>query len=265
MCYYNHTTTNMNILIQQADKQQKEIKENLKKQIPKMVRRCMNHFKSKEYSFGITKEDVDKAVKLTRIKDLSTDHATYGGRDVIQINLNLWHFWTERRFKKGKDSDLLYVSEYASFRDNKIYGARYAASVEDIALMVVAHEVCHHIQRKFFRKNKKHDKPHGDGFQYLYRCIRAYYVNPIMDKNIEIFRGQQVPESKSEKFKRLSEARLNNVIKSIQLVGNLANRNNYSYTQEEINKIYSRLGKEIKLLNKRFELQQKENKIDFKL
>ena len=44
--------------------------------IKKMVRKCMNHLKKKEYELNITTADVDKAVAVTRIVNKSAN-ATY--------------------------------------------------------------------------------------------------------------------------------------------------------------------------------------------
>jgi translation initiation factor 6 (eIF-6) len=57
---------------------------------------------------------------------------------------------------------------------------------------------------------------------------------------------------KSEKFKVLAEKRVNRTIKDIRLIGNLSNRNNYSYTEQEAAKICAILESEIKLLKTKF-------------
>ena len=44
-------------------------------------------------------------------------------------------------------------------------------------------------------------------------------------------------ESKRDKFIRLAEKRMDNILKGIDLMGNLSNSNNYEYTQEDLNKI----------------------------
>ena len=44
-----------------------------------------------------------------------------------------------------------------------------------------------------------------------------------------------------EKFVELAEKRVNRAIKDLRLVGNLANRSNYSYTDQDITKIYRAL------------------------
>ena len=48
-------------------------------------------------------------------------------------------------------------------------------------------------------------------------------------------------ESKREKFVRLAENRMNNVLTGIDLLGNLANSNNYDFTQEDLTKIVKTL------------------------
>lgn len=44
-------------------------------------------------------------------------------------------------------------------------------------------------------------------------------------------------ESKHEKFIRLAELRVNNALKAIELISNLANTRNYAYTEDEASKV----------------------------
>ena len=46
---------------------------------------------------------------------------------------------------------------------------------------------------------------------------------------------------KRERFKRLAVYRTNEVLKRIKVLGNCANRSAYTYTEEEINKIFSEI------------------------
>ena len=48
-------------------------------------------------------------------------------------------------------------------------------------------------------------------------------------------------ETKREKFVRLTENRMNNVLKGIDLLGNMSNANNYEFTQDDLNKIIKTL------------------------
>lgn len=69
-------------------------------------------------------------------------------------------------------------------------------------------------------------------------------------------------ESKREKFVRLAESRVNYTLKEISLIGNLANRCNYDYTKEDVDKIIKTLKKSISDLESKF---SSKNTSDFKL
>jgi hypothetical protein len=60
-------------------------------------------------------------------------------------------------------------------------------------------------------------------------------------------------ESSREDFVRLAEKRVNNAIKTLRLIGNLSNKSNYSYTDEDVNKIFRSLERELKNARLRFE------------
>ena len=60
-------------------------------------------------------------------------------------------------------------------------------------------------------------------------------------------------ESNRDNFVRLAEKRVNNAIKTLRLIGNLSNRSNYSYTDEDVNKIFRTLERELKSARARFE------------
>ena len=56
-----------------------------------------------------------------------------------------------------------------------------------------------------------------------------------------------------EKFVELAEKRVNKAIKSIDLIGNLSNRSNYSYTDQDAKKIVSALKKSLDEMKARFD------------
>ena len=60
-------------------------------------------------------------------------------------------------------------------------------------------------------------------------------------------------EKRRQKFINLAENRVNKAIKQLHLIGNLANRSNYSYSQDDADRIYSALQAELKLLRTRFQ------------
>ena len=61
------------------------------------------------------------------------------------------------------------------------------------------------------------------------------------------------------KFVKLAQARVNKAIKDIQLIGNLSNRSNYDYSDDDVAKIFRALSDEISACRKRFDLSKKKN------
>ena len=61
------------------------------------------------------------------------------------------------------------------------------------------------------------------------------------------------------KFVKLASARVSKALKDIQLIGNLANRSNYDYTDDDVTKIFKALGDELAACKKRFELSNKKS------
>lgn len=59
-------------------------------------------------------------------------------------------------------------------------------------------------------------------------------------------------DQKAERFKRIAENRTNRIIEGLRLLGNCSNRSNYSYTEEDIQKIFSALEYELKETKKKF-------------
>ncbi len=59
-------------------------------------------------------------------------------------------------------------------------------------------------------------------------------------------------EDKVAKFERLAEKRVNEALKKLRLIGNLANKRSYSYTNEHVTQIVEVLDNELKILKNRF-------------
>ena len=57
---------------------------------------------------------------------------------------------------------------------------------------------------------------------------------------------------KSDKFRHLAERRVNNAIKQLRLIGNLANSNAYEYTDDQTKKIFAALNGEIDRIQSKF-------------
>jgi hypothetical protein len=59
-------------------------------------------------------------------------------------------------------------------------------------------------------------------------------------------------KDKRERFVTLAEKRVPRALHELRLIGNLANTHNYSYTQEDAQRIVSALEQEMRLLKGRF-------------
>ncbi|ATP92629.1 hypothetical protein RMT88_17655 [Bacillus altitudinis] len=70
--------------------------------------------------------------------------------------------------------------------------------------------------------------------------------------------------NKMEKFEELAEKRVSETLKKIQLIGNLANKNNYDYTDKHVKQIIETLDSELKLLKNKFAEGNSERSINFK-
>lgn len=77
--------------------------------------------------------------------------------------------------------------------------------------------------------------------------------------------GKKMSSDKRAKFVRLAESRVVKTIKDIRLIGNLSNKNNYSYTEKDIAKIISALEHEIKSLKSKFSADEEKDKPTFRL
>lgn len=64
--------------------------------------------------------------------------------------------------------------------------------------------------------------------------------------------AKNVNETKHEKFIRLAEARTNKALDQIKLIGNLSDKSTYEFSEEEVNKIFAHIEKEMKIAKSRF-------------
>ncbi|MCK2001030.1 hypothetical protein MZM54_06435 [[Brevibacterium] frigoritolerans] len=69
---------------------------------------------------------------------------------------------------------------------------------------------------------------------------------------------------KTAKFEELAEKRVSETLKKLQLIGNLANKNNYDYTETHVKQIIDTLETEIKVLRNKFTEESKSRKTEFK-
>lgn len=64
--------------------------------------------------------------------------------------------------------------------------------------------------------------------------------------------NQNAASKKAERFERLAERRVTEVVKKMRLVGNLANKRNYTYTEEHVRQILEALEGEMRQVKAKF-------------
>ena len=69
-------------------------------------------------------------------------------------------------------------------------------------------------------------------------------------------------ETKEERFKRIATLRTRRALDNLRLLGNCANTGSYSYTQEEVNKIFSSIEKELRRVKSLFNKPKTEFSLD---
>jgi len=69
-------------------------------------------------------------------------------------------------------------------------------------------------------------------------------------------------ETNRDRFIRLATLRTNMVLKRLKVLGNCANRSVYDYTEDEINKIFSEIERNVRNTKAKFHFPKKR---DFKL
>ncbi len=71
-------------------------------------------------------------------------------------------------------------------------------------------------------------------------------------------------EDRAQRFKRIATYRTNEVLDKLRLLGNLSNKTNYDYAGDEVNKIFSAVETQLKIVKAKFS-SSKKIKNEFKL
>lgn len=71
-------------------------------------------------------------------------------------------------------------------------------------------------------------------------------------------------ETKDDRFRRLAERRMNDLIEKFRLVGNLADKRNYNYTDEQAKQIIRAAEVQMKELRLRFQSEEAEKAKNFR-
>ena len=74
-----------------------------------------------------------------------------------------------------------------------------------------------------------------------------------------------IMSAKRENFVRLAEARVSRALDSIRVIGNLSNRSNYEYNEQDVKKIIKTLQDEVAKVKMQLEAKSGVSKQQFKL
>jgi hypothetical protein len=58
--------------------------------------------------------------------------------------------------------------------------------------------------------------------------------------------GKNSKETREQRFKRVATRRTNEILRRIRILGNCSNRSAYAYSEEDIQKVFSAIEKELK-------------------
>jgi hypothetical protein len=72
------------------------------------------------------------------------------------------------------------------------------------------------------------------------------------------FGGTMEKETRNERFRRIATKRTNEILEKIRILGNCSNRSSYEYTEEEVNKIFSEIERQLKLAKTKFLAEKRE-------
>ena len=70
-------------------------------------------------------------------------------------------------------------------------------------------------------------------------------------------------ETRRERFKRVAARRTNEILNKIRILGNCSNKSSYSYSDEDVQRIFSVIEKELRFVKAKFTNRKK--KSDFRL
>lgn len=70
-------------------------------------------------------------------------------------------------------------------------------------------------------------------------------------------------KQKKERFKRVASRRVENILNDIQSLSKCSNKNNYEYTEVDINKMLKAIKEEIRLMETLFKKNLKDNNSTF--
>ena len=79
----------------------------------------------------------------------------------------------------------------------------------------------------------------------------------MVDKVVDMEKNSET--TRKEGFRRVATRRTNDILNRIRVLGNCSNKSSYSYTEEDIKKIFSAIETELRSVKARFTNRKKNN------
>lgn len=85
-------------------------------------------------------------------------------------------------------------------------------------------------------------------------------MQKLLERPAKNNKPEESTETRTERFRRIAESRVNAILEKFRLLGNCANKSSYDYKEEEINLIFSVIEKELKNTKAKFHIAKPTNK-----
>jgi hypothetical protein len=142
-----------------------------------LIAMCIKHLSKKEYQLNLPKTAVQTALDVLEVKKRKGTPSRAGSH-LIRINLEYWQM------------NKPVAIEYAKYNNDPVIGQINVNRKFDQLLVMIAHEVSHHIQFRYGfyvdRYRSTYRKPHGYCFQSIYRYLRRDLVNPMIEQELKM-------------------------------------------------------------------------------
>lgn len=79
----------------------------------------------------------------------------------------------------------------------------------------------------------------------------------MVDKIVDMEKNSKT--TRKEQFRRVATRRTNDILNRIRVLGNCSNKSSYSYSEEDIKKIFSAIETELRSVKARFANKKKTN------
>ena len=133
----------------------------------KWIKRCLREITRKDYELPVDYATARSQILVTLKR---AGHRSSACAKGVTIDLSPW---------SNQATSLL---EYPAFANDPVIGSRPVLSPELVLAATIAHEVSHFIQYRYGPDTrwlrKRYRKPHGEGFQDIYRILRSRVINP---------------------------------------------------------------------------------------